>query len=115
MDLSRALLERGHEVHLAVRPQSPLREPLSKLPIHWHEFGLRNALDIMSAWQLAEMIKTEKIDVLHAHVARDYTCCGVAARVVKRSQRLQFLLTRHHFNPIKTSPMYAWASAKPVI
>lgn len=111
-DLTRALLERGHEVHLAVRPQSPLREPLATARVHWHELGLRNALDVMSAWQLAETIRREKIEVLHAHVGRDYTFCGIAARMVKHEQPVRFFLTRHHFNPIKANPIYAWTLAE---
>jgi glycosyltransferase involved in cell wall biosynthesis len=107
-DLTRALLERGHEVHLAVRPNSPLREVLTTPRVRWHELGLRNALDVMSAWQLAETIRREKIEVLHAHVGRDYTFCGIAARMVKRDQPVRFFLTRHHFNPIKANPVYAW-------
>lgn len=107
-DLTRALLERDHAVHLAVRPGSPLREVLTTPRVHWHELGLRNALDVMSAWQLAEVIRHERIDVLHAHVGRDYTFCGIAARMVKRDQPVRFFLTRHHFNPIKANPVYAW-------
>lgn len=107
-DLTRALFERGHEVHLAVRPHSPLRELLPGPRVRWHELGLRNALDVMSAWQLAETIRREKIEILHAHVGRDYTFCGIAARMVKRDQPVRFFLTRHHFNPIKTNPVYAW-------
>jgi glycosyltransferase involved in cell wall biosynthesis len=108
-DLARALLERGHEVHLAVRPNSPLREALNPARVHWHELGLRNALDVMSAWQLAETIRQERIDVLHAHLARDYTFCGIAARMARRKGTpVRFFLTRHHFHPIKANPVYAW-------
>ena len=107
-DLTRALIERGHEVHLAVRPNSPLREVLMATRVHWHELGLRNALDVMSAWQLAETIKRERIEVLHVHVARDYIFSGIAARMVKPEQPVRFFLTRHHFNPIKANPVYAW-------
>jgi L-malate glycosyltransferase len=107
-DLVRALIERGHELHLAVRPNSPLREALVATRVHWHELGLRNALDIMSAWQLAETIRRERIEVLHAHVARDYTFSGIAARMVKREQPVRFFITRHHFNPLKANPIYAW-------
>ncbi len=107
-DLTRALLERDHALHVAVRPGSPLREVLTTPRVQWHELGLRNALDVMSAWQLAEVIRRERIDVLHAHVGRDYTFCGIAARMVKRDQPVRFFLTRHHFNPIKANSVYAW-------
>jgi glycosyltransferase involved in cell wall biosynthesis len=104
-DLTRALIERGHELHLAMRPGSPLRRALADLPVHWHEVSLRNALDVKSARQLAAIITGHRIEVLHAHVARDYTICGLAAKLAQA----RFFLTRHHFNPIKANPLYAWA------
>src|SRR5262245_62111680 len=83
LDLTRAMIERGHRLHLAVRPHSPLRKVLADLPVQWHELGLRNAIDLISARQLAGIIGREKIDVMHAHVARDYTFCGLAARMAR--------------------------------
>src|SRR5919201_6780488 len=81
IDLTRGLIERGHELHLAVRPSSPLRRALSGLPLRWHELGLRNALDLASVRRLAGAIRNEQIEVLHAHVARDYSVCGLAAKL----------------------------------
>lgn len=109
IDLTRALIERGHSLHLAVRPGSPLRGELSDQPVTWHELGLRNAMDVLSAHQLSQIIRDHKIDVLHAHVARDYTFCGIAARM---SRPVRFFLTRHHFNPIRSNPLYAWTLAE---
>ncbi len=106
-DLTRALIERGHELHLAVRPRSALREALNGLPITWHELGLRNALDLVSVQELRAIIRTREIEVLHAHVARDYVICGLAAM---RSP-VHFFITRHHFNPIKSNPFYTRAIA----
>jgi glycosyltransferase involved in cell wall biosynthesis len=109
MDLTAALIERGHELHLAVRHGSPLIQEMSGLPVHWHEMSLRNALDVISAQRLAEVIRKEGIDIIHAHVARDYTFCGIAARMTRP---VRFFITRHHFNPIKTNPVYAWTIAE---
>lgn len=105
IDLTRALIERGHDLHLAVRPDSPLRDELPHASITWHELSLRNALDVISAQRIASIIRQHKIDVLHAHIARDYTFCGIAARMAKP---VRFFITRHHFNPIKSSAIYAW-------
>jgi len=109
IDLTRALIERGHSLHLAVRPGSPLRVELADQPVTWHELGLRNAMDVLSAHQLSQIIRDHKIDVLHAHVARDYTFCGIAARM---SRPARFFLTRHHFNPIRSNPLYVWTLAE---
>jgi len=109
IDLTRALIDRGHQLHLAVREGSPLMSALAGHPIHWHELGLRNALDIISAQAIANAIRKNQIDILHAHLARDYTFCGVAARIAARlGNPVGFYITRHHFNPIKSNPLYAW-------
>ena len=71
VDLVRALIERGHELHLAVRPGGPLQRELRNAPVTWHEMNLRNALDVMSAQRIAQVIARYEIDVLHAHVARE--------------------------------------------
>jgi glycosyltransferase involved in cell wall biosynthesis len=105
IDLVRAMIERGHELHLAVRHASPLVDVLADYPIRWYELGLRNALDVISARGLANVMRKNRIDVLHAHVARDYTFCGIAARMVRP---VKFFITRHHFNPINSNPVYAW-------
>ncbi|HMV48321.1 MAG TPA: glycosyltransferase family 4 protein [Blastocatellia bacterium] len=112
IDLTRALIERGHDLHLAVRPGSPLRDELPHAAIKWHELSLRNALDVISARALASIIRQHNIDVMHAHVGRDYTFCGIAARMANRNgnqaRSLRFFITRHHFYPIKSNPVYAW-------
>lgn len=109
IDLTRALIERGHELHLAVRRDSPLVDALAGYPIHWYELGLRNALDVISAQGIANVIRKNRIDILHAHIARDYTYCGIAARIAAGMGRpVGFFITRHHFNPIKSNPVYAW-------
>ncbi|MGH9766928.1 MAG: hypothetical protein ACREAB_05775, partial [Blastocatellia bacterium] len=53
IDLTRAMIERGHELHLAVRHDSPLVGVLGNYPIHWYELGLRNSLDVISAQGIA--------------------------------------------------------------
>jgi glycosyltransferase involved in cell wall biosynthesis len=82
---------------------------LAGYPVQWYELGLRNALDVISAQGIANAIRKNQIDILHAHVARDYTFCGVAARIAARlGNPVGFFITRHHFNPIKSNPLYAW-------
>ena len=102
MDLTRGLLERGHELHLAVRPQSLLQTELAAAPIHWHEVKLRNAVDVFSAKRLSKLIVAHHIEVVHAHVARDYPMTGLATKNLP----VRFFLTRHHFNLIKSSAIY---------
>ena len=103
IDLTRALIERGHRLHLAIRPGSPLRAALAGWPVTFHELPLHNSLDLPSIWQLARLIRRERIDVLHAHVGRDYIVCGLAARL---NPSVRYLVTRHHFNPFRPGPLY---------
>jgi glycosyltransferase involved in cell wall biosynthesis len=104
-DLAQALTQRGHEVHLAVRPGSYLRSMLRDCSVIWHDVPLRNAADIFSATRLKKIIRHHNIDIVHAHVARDYTVCGHATRHTTAS----FFITRHHYSPIRSNPLYTRA------
>lgn len=104
-DLTRALAERGHAVYLAVRPQSPLRQPLAGVIASWHELPLRNSLDVQSARALADLIRRHNIQIVHAHVGRDYLMAAMACR---RAPGARLVLTRHHYLPLKSNRLYKW-------
>ena len=88
-----ALVDRGHEVYAALPPSSPLRDELRRLPAaNILTLRLRNALDLGSALELARHIREHKIEVVHAHVARDYP---LAALAVRRNRRTRLVVTRH--------------------
>ncbi len=53
---------------------------------------LRNALDVKSALELAHLVREHLIDIVHAHVARDYP---VAALAVRRASPAKLVITRH--------------------
>lgn len=93
-DLSNALSERGHALYAALSPASPLREKLARLPAaNICTTPLRNSLDLASALQLARFIREHKIEIIHAHLARDYPLAAYAAR--RAGGRVPFVLTRH--------------------
>jgi len=104
-DLVRALAGRGHAVYLAVRPGSPLREPLAGLITSWHEMPLRNSLDITSARAISDLVIEHGIDIVHAHLGRDYLVSAMACR---RAKTPKLVLTRHHYLPIKQNAIYRW-------
>src|SRR5262249_39295663 len=79
-DLVRALAGRGHALYLAVRTNSPLRGPLAGVIASWHEMPLRNSLDLVSAKSIAELIEKHKIEIVHAHMGRDYLVAALACR-----------------------------------
>ncbi|HZN08759.1 MAG TPA: glycosyltransferase family 4 protein [Pyrinomonadaceae bacterium] len=91
-DLANSLLARGHDVYAVLRPQSPLiahlkldRERIKTLP-------LRNSLDVPSAHELARFVAQQRIEIVHAHMARDYSLAAYAAR---RNRHAKFIVTRH--------------------
>jgi glycosyltransferase involved in cell wall biosynthesis len=104
-DLVRALAARGHAVYLAVRPESPLREPLAGVIASWHEMPLRNSLDLQSAHAIAALVNQHGIELVHAHMGRDYL---VAALALRHARRARLVLTRHHYLPLKRNLVYRW-------
>lgn len=103
-ELSAWLVARGHNVHLAVRRQSPLYAMVGKLPVEWHPLPLAGAADIYSTAAIARIISKHRIDIIHGHVARDYPVCGIASKLTGA----RLFLTRHHFNPLKGGRLYGW-------
>src|SRR5262249_15568300 len=80
VDLAKGLTQRGHDVFVALVPASPLPAELSNLPDeNFIELPLRNALDIGSARKLAQFAARNHVDIIHAHLARDYPLAAAAA------------------------------------
>jgi len=90
-DLTNALTDRGHELYVAVRPNSPLPQHLRLPPERIVTLPLRNALDVQSARELHKFVRRKRIDVVHAHMARDYSLASYAAR----RRETKFIVTRH--------------------
>jgi glycosyltransferase involved in cell wall biosynthesis len=103
IELCQSLLARGHAVHLAVRPQSPLIDRLDSPEVTFYCLPLRNSLDVSSARRMSRIIRHEQIDIVHAHVSRDYLVCAAAQRLAGRGQ---LVLTRHHYLPVKENWVY---------
>ncbi len=92
VDLTNALVARGHDVTVAVRRGSPLPRHLQLSSEKILTLPLRNALDVQSARELEKFVGRKKIDVVHAHMARDYSLASYAAR---RYRQTKFIVTRH--------------------
>lgn len=97
-DLSRGLSERGHELSFALAPSSPLRDELDTLrPENVFTLPLRGAIDLASAVRLARIARERGAEIIHAHVARDYTLAALAARLAPQSR---LVITRHVLFPL---------------
>src|SRR6185503_15520658 len=79
VDLTNALAARGHDLYAAVRPGSPLIAHLGIPSDNVQTLPLRNALDVQSAHALARFVKKHQIEVVHAHMARDYSLAAYAS------------------------------------
>src|SRR5688572_20405531 len=78
IDLVDGLVQRGHELHVALRPNSPLIGELRDVEqrrsanIEVAPLPLRNSIDAFSARTLSGLVRRNKIQIVHAHMARDY-------------------------------------------
>jgi glycosyltransferase involved in cell wall biosynthesis len=95
--LANNLTQRGHDVFVALAPDSPLRALLQDvLRDHIIELPMRNALSLGSAWKLARFARSRAVQIIHAHVGRDYPLAALAAG----RSRAQLVLTRHVMFPL---------------
>lgn len=100
-DLSKGLVERGHEIFVAARPSAVWLDKFAFLPAESiFKIPLRNSFDIFSARRLAKIIQENDIEIVHAHLARDYPIASLAVRLASKKPKL--VLTRHVLFPIKS-------------
>lgn len=117
VDLCAGLGARGHEMYLAAPADSPVLGRLRKagrqldanrvLPIR-----IRNSTDIFSAQKIARFAAANQIDLIHAHLARDYIPAAVAARL---APGVKLALTRHVMFPLKKATALALRNTDAVI
>jgi glycosyltransferase involved in cell wall biosynthesis len=105
-DLANSLHERGHEIYVAVRPGAQLSEHLRLPQGKLVSLPLGNALDEQSAQALESFVRQNEIEVVHAHVERDYP---LAAHATRGNRNTKFVATRHLLFPL--SPLHSQALA----
>lgn len=99
VDLCRGLQERGHEVFVAIRPTNEWQDRLDFIPPdNFHYVSIRNSFGMFSAKRIGQFLVDNKVDIVHAHVARDYIAAAIASRISKETS---FVLTRHVMFPLK--------------
>jgi len=92
-DLANGLAGGGHDVYVALRSNSPLLTELKQVPEgNVTTLPLRNSLDAMSARHLSQLVRRKQIQIIHAHMARDYPLAAYAARMNPGSR---LIVTRH--------------------
>lgn len=111
-DLAKGLVVRGHDVYIALRPNAALIEELKFLPSEcFTRLPLRNSLDAQSAQRLSQVVRKNKIQIVHAHMARDYPLAAFAAR--RSSAKL--IVTRHVLFPLNRLHRVTLAKAVRII
>ena len=104
VDLTRGLSERGHDVFVAYRPTSEWKHELDFLPRENHfKVTIRNSFGVLSAIRIADFIRENRIEIVHAHVARDY----IPASIAVMASSAKFVLTRHLMLPLKPFNRFA--------
>jgi glycosyltransferase involved in cell wall biosynthesis len=112
-DLANGLARNGHDVYVAVRPKSTLVAQLNDVPRkNITTLPLRNSLDATSARALSKFVREHQIEIVQAHMARDYPLAAYAARL-NPSSRL--IITRHVLFPLGRLHRITLAKAARVI
>lgn len=83
--LIQGLVDRGHRVHLAGRPDGCFLQDehggrdITRVPL-----ALRNEGDLLSAWKLARHVSRNQIDIIHAHTSHAHMIAVIARRFADR-------------------------------
>jgi len=112
-DLANGFVSRGHDVYVAVRPHSPLTDELKNIPEeNVMTLALRNSLDAKSARDLSLLVRRNQIQIVHAHMARDYPLAAYAARM---NTGAKLIITRHVLFPLHRLHRVTLANAARII
>jgi len=95
LELVDALRSRGHSVVVAGRREGPLKPDVA-LPF-------LNSADLFTALRLRSVIREGNFDVIHAHVARDYSVVAAAAWNIPEPK---VVFTRHLLYPVRRHFLY---------
>lgn len=99
IDLAREMMVREHEVFIGLRPTNQWQERFDFIPSErFLHVSVRNSFGMLSANRISRFLLNNRVDVLHAHVARDYLAAAVAAR----SAKTRLVVTRHVMFPMKS-------------
>lgn len=113
IDLCRGLQARGHEIFIVVRPSCEWSEKFDFLPPEniFHA-SIRNSFGIFSAKKIANFANRNNIEIIHAHVGRDYIPASISCRISKETK---FVLTRHVLFSMKPFHKFALSNVQKAI
>src|SRR4051812_20563161 len=94
LELVETLRSHGHDVTVAGRPGGAVHPQV--------HFSFRGSADLTTALRLRRFMKRNAFDIVHAHVARDYTVVAAAALGLP----VKVIFTRHLLYPVRGNPLY---------
>ena len=98
VDLTNALVQRGHEIFVAAVPDSAILTELSPSATKTlFALSSSNPLNIARAFALRRFVREHGIEIVHAHMARDYP---LAALAVGNKSDARLVITRHVLFPM---------------
>ena len=113
VDLINGLPSCGHEVFPAVPEDSPVLEKLENVrEENVLRVKIKNSADIFAALKIAKFIREKHIEIVHAHVAKDYLPASLAVRFAPQAK---LVLTRHVLFPMKRTQRFALSNAAKII
>jgi len=113
VDLTKGLINRGHDLFVAASPRSPVLEKLLELPEeNILKVNIKNSLDIFAARKLARFVRENEIEIVHAHLAKDYLPASFAVRLAPQAK---LVFTRHVLFPMRKAQKYALENVSKVI
>ena len=113
VDLTQGLQNRGHEVFLAVPEDSPVLEKLENFSDeNVLRVKIKNSADIFAAHKIAKFIGQNRIEIVHAHAAKDYLPVSLAVRFAPQAK---LILTRHVLFSMKRLQKFSLGNVAKVI
>ncbi|MBU1626943.1 glycosyltransferase family 4 protein [bacterium] len=110
LNLMKGMLEHKENVFLACRKNSILKDKVRELNIMVFTLPLSCSIDLYSAYQISNLSKSYNIDIIHAHLGRDYIPAGLSLYIGLPKTKL--VLTRHIMLKTKSTFLHKLAFKK---